>query len=427
MTSLSIFWIAAGIMVLLALSFLLPPLLRRHNQQVLDETTAEIAIYRERLRELRAELRNGTLNEEQFALARRELEEAMAADLATGSTPSTELKPKRHWITALFLLLLTPSLAFVAYQQLGASDQVARFLAMEEGSQQEMDTMRHAMEGLKARLAEHPEDVRGWQLLGRTYLATNEFAKASEALGRAYTLDDQNPDVILDYAEALAASQGRRLQGAPLKLVHRALELAPQHPKALWLAAVNALQTNQDEEAKSYLQRLASQLPPGSEEERMVRAHLAQLAPEMAAGGATTEARVTTEARAPATTTNTEEGDTPAPRIEVKVALDPALQGEVSESSTVFVFARAAKGPPMPLAAARHQVKDLPLTVVLNDSMAMMPSMKMSNFSEFQVGARVSWSGNPVPQSGDFEGFAEGIIPATSSKPVSVVINQRVP
>ncbi|QBQ56342.1 c-type cytochrome biogenesis protein CcmI [Nitrosococcus wardiae] len=421
MTSLSTFWIAAGVMVLFALSFLLLPLLRRRDQQTLDETTAEIAVYRERLRELRAELRSGTLTEEQFSQARRELEEAMAADLATGS--SVELKTKRHWVTALILVVFTPSLAFVTYQQLGASDEVAQFLAMEKESQQEMDSMRHAMEGLKARLAENPEDIRGWQLLGRTYLATNEFAKAAEALGRAYALDDQNPDVILDYAESLATSQGRRLQGAPLKLVHRALEIAPQHPKALWLAAVNALQTNQNEEAKTYLERLASQLPPGSEEERMVRTHLAQLSPEMAARG-----NGATETRAPATASaNTDKGSTQAPRIEVKVALDPTLKDEVSETSTVFVFARAAQGPPMPLAAARHQVKDLPLTVVLDDSQAMMPSMKMSNFSEFKVGARISWSGNPIPQSGDFQGFAEGTIPAAPSGPVSVTINQRVP
>jgi cytochrome c-type biogenesis protein CcmH len=410
---------AAGVMALFALGFLLPPLLRRHHQQTLDETTAEISIYRERLRELRAELRSGTLTKEQFSQTKRELEEAMAADLAMTGSTTAELKVKRHWITALILALLMPSLAFVTYQQLGASDEVGQILAMEQDSRQEMDTMRHAMEGLKARLAEHPGDARGWQLLGRTYLATNEFSKAAEALGRAYTLDDQDPDVILDYAEALATSQGRRLQGAPLKLVHRALELAPQHPKALWLAAVNALQTNQDEEAKTYLERLASQLPPDSNEERMVRAHLAQLAPETA-----TTSKV--KGANPAETSASAEGNTQA-RIEVQVALDPALKGKASDTSTVFIFARAAKGPPMPLAAVRKQVKDLPVTVVLDDSKAMVPSLRMSNFSEFQVGARISWSGNPIPQSGDFEGFVEGTLPAIPSGPVLVTISQRVP
>jgi cytochrome c-type biogenesis protein CcmH len=421
MTSVSTFWVTAGIMTFLALSFLLLPLLRRREQQTPDEITAEIAIYRERLRELRAELRNGTLSDEQFKQARQELEEAMAADLATETNTKAAQKTKRHWLTALTLTLLVPTSAFVAYQQLGAGEEVARLIAMEQSSEQEMHDMRQAIEGLKARLAEYPDDSRGWQLLGRSYLASNEFSKAAEALGRAYTLNDQDPDLALDYAEALATSQGRRLQGAPMKLVKHALELEPQHPKALWLAAVSALQTNQNQEAKTYLEQLAAQLPPGSDEERMVRAHLAQLAPEMAVGGG-----VKTSASEERNATANGVGG--APRIEVQVTLDPALQSELSDtSSTVFIFARAAEGPPMPLAAVRRQVKDLPLTVVLDDSKAMAPGMKMSNFGEFKVGARISRSGNPIPQSGDFQGFAEGIISANPASPVLVTIDQRVP
>ncbi len=427
MASMETFWIIAGVMIVFALGFLLFPLLSRRIQQAPDETTAEIAVYRERLRELQAEQRNGSLTEQQFTQARRELEEAMAADLATASSPAMH-KPKRHWITALILLVLTPSLTFLTYQQLGAGDKVAQVMAKKQSSGQQMHDMRQAIAQLRARLIEEPGNTEGWQMLGRSYLSINEFSKAAEALGRAYALDEQNVEVMLDYAKALASSQGRRLQGAPLKLVHRALDLAPQHPEALWLAAVSALQANQKEEAKGYLERLADQLPPGSEEEQMVRTHLAQLSSGgMGSGsnGAKAKEGGTVDAP-PATTASADRGNTQA-RVEVRVTLDPALQGEVTESSTVFIFARAAKGPPMPLAAVRRQVKDLPLTVVLDDSKAMMPSMKMSNFSEFKVGARVSWSGNPIPQSGDYEGFAKGIIPANPSGPISVTISQRVP
>lgn len=425
MTSMETFWLIAGAMIVFALGFLLPPLLRRRAQQAPDETTAEIAVYRERLRELRAELRNGNLTEQQFTQARQELEEAMAADLATEPGPAM-LKPKRHWVTAFVLILLTPSLAFLAYQQLGAGDKVAQVMATQQSSAQEMHDMRQAIEQLRARLITQPGNAEGWQMLGRSYLSINEFSKAAEALGRAYTLDKNNVSIILDYAEALASSQGRRLQGAPMKLVHSALEIAPQHPKALWFAAVSALQTGENEEAKGYLERLASQVPPGSEQERMVRAHLAQLS---SGGGGVSPIGESGKSRATETPTTTasanqEEGQA---RVKVQVTLDPALKDEVSGDSTLFVFAQAAKGPPMPLAAVRRQVKDLPLTVVLDDSMAMMPSMKMSNFSEFKIGARISWSGNPIPQSGDYEGFAEGIIPANPSGPVSVVISQRVP
>lgn len=420
MTSMETFWLIAGVMIVFALGFLLPPLLRRRAQQAPDETTAEIAVYRERLRELRAELRNGNLTEQQFTQARQELEEAMAADLAAEPGPVL-LKPRRHWVTAFVLILLTPSLAFLAYQQLGAGDKVAQVMATQQSSAQEMHDMRQAIEQLRARLITQPGNTEGWQMLGRSYLSINEFSKAAEALGRAYTLDKKNVSIMLDYAEALASSQGRRLQGAPMELVQSVLEIAPQHPKALWFASISALQTGQNEEAKGYLERLASQLPPGSEEERMVRAHLAQLS-----SGGVSPAGESRAAGTPTTTASANQEDAQA-RVKVQVTLDPALKDEVSEDSTLFVFAQAAKGPSMPLAAVRRQVKDLPLTVVLDDSMAMMPSMKMSNFSEFKIGARISWSGNPIPQSGDYEGFAEGIVPANPSGPVSVVISQRVP
>lgn len=424
MVSMETFWIIAGVMIVFALGFLLFPLLGRRAQQAPDETTAEITVYRERLHELRAEQRNGSLTEQQFTQAQRELEEAMAADLATVSNPTT-LKPKRHWITAFMLLLLTPSLTFFTYQQLGAGDKVAQVMVRKQSSEQKRHNMHQAIAQLRARLIAQPENAQGWQMLGRSYLSINEFSKAAEALGRAHALDEQNVAIMLDYAEALASSQGRLLQGAPLKLVQRALELAPQHPKALWFAAVSALQTGQNTKAKDYLERLAAQLPPGSEEERMVRTHLAQLSSEeidSSSNGAKQNRTVET----PTTTADAGEENAQA-RVKVRVTLAPTLQDEVSESSTVFVFARAANGPPMPLAAVRRQVKDLPLTVVLDDSKAMMPSMKMSNFNEFEVGARVSWSGNPIPQSGDYEGFAKGTIPTNPSGPISVVISQRVP
>lgn len=421
MTSMEIFWVIAGVMIVFALGFLIPPLLRRRDQQAPDETTAEIAVYRERLRELRTELRNGNLTEQQFTQARQELEEAMASDLAT-EPGHAMLKPKRHWLTALVLILFTPSLAFLVYQQFGAGTKVAQVMAEEQSSAQEMHDMRQAIDQLRARLITQPGNVEGWQMLGRSYLSINEFSRAAEALGRAYALDGENVEVILDYAKALAASQGRRLQGAPLKLVQRALDIAPQYPEALWLAAVSALQTKQNDEAKSYLERLAAQLQPGSEEERMVRAHLAQLSTEGVSPAGEVGATET-----PVATASANQEGVQAARVEVRVTLDAALKGEVSEDSTVFVFAQAAKGPPMPLAAVRRQVRDLPLTVVLDDSLAMIPSMKMSNFNEFKVGARVSFSGNPIPQSGDYEGYAKGVISANPSDPVSVTISQLVP
>jgi hypothetical protein len=107
------------------------------------------------------------------------------------------------------------------------------------------------------------------------------------------------------------------------------------------------------------------------------------------------------------------------------ISLDPTLTGRVSPDDTVYVFARAAEGPRMPLAIIRKQVKDLPLTFSLDDSMAMNPNMKLSNFSEVVVGARISKTGNAMPQSGDLKGSSSVI--KLGSRDLKIIIDSAVP
>ena len=93
-----------------------------------------------------------------------------------------------------------------------------------------------------------------------------------------------------------------------------------------------------------------------------------------------------------------------APALQVRVSLNAALQDQAGPDDTVFVYARSVKGPRMPLAIVRKQVRDLPMTVVLDDSLAMSPAMTLSKFDQVTVGARISKSGNAMPQSGDLQG-----------------------
>jgi cytochrome c-type biogenesis protein CcmH len=120
----------------------------------------------------------------------------------------------------------------------------------------------------------------------------------------------------------------------------------------------------------------------------------------------------------------------PQPRVEIQVSLDPKLAANVSPTDTVFIFARAVQGPPMPLAVVRKHVKDLPVTVVLDDSKAMAPELRLSKFTEVVVGARVSRAGDPLPRSGDLEGFSNSAIKLAdllSIQPVIISIDRVVP
>jgi cytochrome c-type biogenesis protein CcmH len=111
--------------------------------------------------------------------------------------------------------------------------------------------------------------------------------------------------------------------------------------------------------------------------------------------------------------------------VQGTVSLSPAQAGKAAPSDTVFIFARAVEGPRMPLAIVRHQVKDLPLTFSLDDTQAMSPAMKLSNFTEVVIGARVSKSGNATPQSGDFQGTSQTV--KVGSKNVAIVIDSVIP
>jgi cytochrome c-type biogenesis protein CcmH len=218
-----------------------------------------------------------------------------------------------------------------------------------------------------------------------------------------------NPKLLADYADAVAATQNS-IEGKPLELVERALKIDPTHWKALALAGTAAFDRKDYKLAVDYWERLRAALPPNSE---MLRSVEASIDEAKTAGGITT---ATASAAPPpgkqATITGT-------------VNLSAALNGKATPNDTVFVFARAAQGPRMPLAILRKQVKDLPTQFSLDDSMAMTPEMKISNFDEVVVGARISKSGSAAPQAGDLEGFSKPV--KIGANNVDVVIDTARP
>ncbi|HZC01063.1 MAG TPA: c-type cytochrome biogenesis protein CcmI [Gammaproteobacteria bacterium] len=409
---MTVFWIIAGVMASLALAFLLVPLLRQRGPVDSHPESAELSVHRQRLHELHDEFGRGTLTEAQFESAKRELAAAAAVDLTPALNPARQFR--RHWALAGSITVVLPVFALSVYEFLGARQEVTLQLTADQEAELQARPLRQSIERLEARLAAEPNDGEGWRLLGRSYLALGEYTQAVNALSRAHTLLAEDPELLLDYAQALAQSQGDRLQGAPTQLIRRTLTLAPEHPRALWLGAVAALQEGTRAEAKDYLERLVPHIEPGSEAEQLVRAQLAELQ-ETPDSGKREEATAAVS---------------PQPRVEIQVSLDPKLAANVSPTDTVFIFARAVQGPPMPLAVVRKHVKDLPVTVVLDDSKAMAPELRLSKFTEVVVGARVSRAGDPLPRSGDLEGFSNSAIKLAdllSIQPVIISIDRVVP
>ena len=272
---------------------------------------------------------------------------------------------------------------------------------------------------LEARLVKEPQDATGWALLARSYVVMQRYPEAVAAYARAAALLPDNADVLADYADAVAMSKGRRLDDESIPLLERALKIDPMQWKALALAGTAAFERKDYKPAISYWEKLQSRAEPGSEFARSLASTI-QEARELGGIKATAGPAELTAVAPSAVSPRTG-----AASVKGTVSLSGKLAGKTNPDDTVFVFARAAEGPRMPLAIIRRQVKDLPLTFRLDDSMSMSPAMKLSQFKQVVVGARISKSGNAAPQSGDLQGVSKTVNVGDNN--VAIVVDSLVP
>ncbi len=267
---------------------------------------------------------------------------------------------------------------------------------------------------LAQRLKEKPDDVEGWSMLARSYSVLGRHADALKAYEKASNLRKDDPTLLADYADSLAVNNNSNLEGEPMKLVDRALRLDPKNLKALYLAGTYAFNKKDYTSAITFWEKLVQVGPPGNifatqVEPAIAEArNLAGLPPAAKPLDAAPKAGAATPAAAANAT------------VSGTVTLSASLAKQAQPDDTVFVFARAAEGSRMPLAIMRKQVKDLPITFTLNDSMAMSPATALSTASKVIVGARVSKSGNAVPQPGDLAGQSAPVNVGTSGLKIEI-------
>ena len=238
-------------------------------------------------------------------------------------------------------------------------------------------------------------------MLARSYSVLGRFGEALPAYKRATELQPNNAVLLADYADAVAATKGSADNAESEALVKRALAADPAQPKALALAGTIAFDRGDYAGAIKNWQDMADVLPADSEMLKQVQASIAEARERAGAAGAAPPAANTAAAASGKSVSGT-------------VTLAPALTAKVARDDTVFVFARAAGGGRMPLAVQRAKVADLPLSFKLDDSMAMSPTATLSSAKQVIVGARVSKSGNAIPQAGDLSGEAAPITPGAS-------------
>lgn len=393
-----------------AVLFLVLPLLRPPRGALESPREANALVYRDQFRELERDLETGTLTSEQYTHAHAELERRLLDDVDSGARATTQ--PSRSARRAALLVAVAlPFCAALLYLYLGNPQALtAPKHAVVDASSISADQFKHMTEKLAARMQNNPDDPVGWMMLGRAYKALERYPDAVKALQQAEKLAPRNPEILVEYAEAVALNRAGNLEGEPTRLLERALQIAPDNPKALTLIGTAAFARKDYAAAIRHWERLTANVPSDSELGRALSSGIAQ-AKARAAGKMPEAAQAQRKPAASKT-------------VSGEVRLSPALAGNAAPEDAVFIFARAAQGPKMPLAVLRRQVKDLPLSFELDDSMAMTPGRELSSVERVVVGARVSKSGSATPRAGDLEGASQAVEPGASG--VLVIIDSSV-
>ena len=399
------FWISATLLSVLALVLVLPALLKSkiNTDKAADGAAqANLSVLRSQLTQFDADFAAGSINADQLALAkseieRRALEEESAPETAVSTVPLA--KSKR---TAWALGLSIPLLALGIYGFLGniqALDPVnLQAKANTEPTPEQIEAMVNAFAArLEAVPANQPPDPKAWEMLARSYAAMQKFPEANKAYKRAVELNPGNAQMLADHADVVAMLQGQSMLGEPTQLFERALVLDPNNLKALALAGSAAFEKKDYANAVQFWSKAQGLAPAGSDFAKGLASSVEEA--RVASGQAGTPQTVAKSAPTP----------TVAASIQGIVSLSPALKSKVVPDDTVFIFARAAQGPRMPLAILKRKAGELPITFTLDDSTAMADELKLSKFQFVVVGARVSRSGNALPQSGDLVGQSEPV------------------
>jgi cytochrome c-type biogenesis protein CcmH len=282
-----LFWVICALLIVIALAFVLPPVLQRSDNAeiVSDEERkqANIAVYRDQLSELEADLRNGIIAEDQYAQDRDEIERRLLEDTTTTrSKKGTTTAPIDARSTAYLLGFGLPLVAIIFYLKVGEPDRItnpapvggppaAESAAPPERTQAQIEAN---VAKLAERLKSNPNDAQGWTMLARSYSSMEKYSDAVNAYAKATELNPNDADLLAEYAFVTGMAGGKSLEGKPTELINRALKVDPENPKALQLAGSAAFQAKDYNKAIDYWQRVLKKVPPGSEVAETINARI---------------------------------------------------------------------------------------------------------------------------------------------------------
>ena len=418
------FWIVCALFLAVALIIILPALLTKKPQADIDRKKINRAVYEKKLTELELDRSTDLIDSEQFEIAKTDLQHGLLDDLEGHEEKRVKDSNK---LVPILVILLVPLAAVLIYlnldnglHSLSPEFQKQQLAGQDQQVAGDLRSVEEAIETLKQKLEQDPNNLDDWLFLGRALLVSENFTEAVAAFAKANEISKgANPNVLVSYGEAQGFANDQRFDQNSFRLFTKALQIDPKHERGLWYAGFAAYQLEDFKSSVEYWKRLLDTVP--DEQEEVKSALLVYLNDAKQKAGIESASEGSNQ---PEVAESSKENTSPS--IVVKASLSAELAEKVSDSDTLFIYARAINGPKMPLALVKMTAGDLPATVTLDDSVSMIPSMALSSMQQVEVIARISKSGQAIMQPGDIFGSVQPI--ATNSlETVDVVITEQAP
>ncbi len=392
-----VFTLCTVLLSAFAITLLLKPLLvTPDKEQTVDENNTNALLYQKRKQELDNELENNNIDAAQHEENLNSYQTQLYLDNKTHETDSVQSSRNFKKTTSIILILSVPIIAFVIYLSLGGGmNTLQGNIPTVENTQQDQEQL---LTTFIQKLETQGSSASEWQLLGQIYQKRNEFSLAEKAFFQARQLEPENASITADYIELSMLLTDGKPNDETTALLKQTLTNNNEEPKLLWLAAMHASYENNTELQITYLKQLLALIPQDSPQRQIIEKII------LATEDITTVNDVV---------------------LTIKVNIDDTIKPHIKEGATLFVYARAMQGPRMPLAVARYALDATPETIVLNDQMAMMPEMKLSDFEEVEIIALISHSGQAQTSPGDLRGNVMNIKPNTQEL-INVTIDELI-
>ena len=394
-----------------------------------DPATANAEVYRDQMAELDREFVLGNLNYEELKAARDELSQRLLADvdaetLATqAAVPKTRTAVTWHkpWLSIAVLVFVVPVSSLLLYSVLGqpaALDPLALTQGVDASAEVTPEKLTEMATALTRRLQDEPNNMDGWVMLGRVQRARGHFDESAEAYAKALAMS-RDDNLSIERAEVLAQMNGGSFAGEPWAIIQRVLAADPHHLNALFLAGSASYAELNFRSALRFWERAREVVPVDSPDAPELDRAIAEARDKMGLPAIPPRA-LETDAQSQAS-----KAARAAASISGRVTLVKELKGLVAPSDTVFVYATPVTGSRMPIAILRTTADKLPLDFVLDDSMAMSPTSKLSDMDEVTVRVRISKSGQATAQAGDYGVSLSPVKPG--SKGLNLMVRDTLP